>query len=291
VLSADYWATPLRWNREAEYAGVRRRVFCSSMCDVFDPHPTVAEQRERLWPLIRATPDLDWLILTKRPENAAGVPYSDYFPSMLPDNWGPQGYPNVWLGVSIENNDYVFRANLLREIPAVVRFVNYGPALGPLDQLDLTGIDWVIYEGESGPGFRDHDLAWPRDMRRRCAEAGKAFLALRGSREGVFLQAVAGVSLRAGHRAGRGDRAAVAERKLRITSYELRKKGGMDHPAENESDNEGCLSGGGVPGGDGVRRSLEHPEGRADGPRGVGPGGCMPLPAQEHRVLRWGSGR
>lgn len=67
------------------------------------------------------------------------------------------------------------RADHLRVIPAAVRFISYEPALGPLDDLDITGIDWIIYGGESGPGFRGHDLAWPRVMRDRCEEAGAAF--------------------------------------------------------------------------------------------------------------------
>jgi protein gp37 len=165
TLSAGYWAEPLQWDRRAAEAGKRRRVFCGSMCDVFEDHPNVNAQRERLWPLIRRTPHLDWLLLTKRPERIA---------LGLPDDWG-QGYANVWLGVSIENNDYVWRADVLRGIPAVVRFVSYEPALGPLDGLDLAGLHWVICGGESGPGWRPIDPAWARAMRDRCRAAGLAF--------------------------------------------------------------------------------------------------------------------
>ena len=131
----------MTWNREAEANGIRQRVFCSSMCDVFEDHPTIDAEREKLWPLIRATPSLDWQLLTKRADRMA---------DRLPADWGG-GYPNVWIGVSIENNDYVDRADRIRDIPAVVRFISYEPALGPLDQLNLSGIDWVIYGGESGP--------------------------------------------------------------------------------------------------------------------------------------------
>jgi protein gp37 len=109
-------------------------------------------------PAIRSTPWLDWQLLTKRHERIA---------QSLPDDWG-QGWHNVWLGVSIENNDYVERADYLNCIPAVVRFVSYEPALGPLDKLDLSGIDWVIYGGESGPNRRPEDKQWARDMRDRC---------------------------------------------------------------------------------------------------------------------------
>jgi protein gp37 len=139
------------------------RVFCASVCDVFEDHPVAEETRPRLWRLIRETPWLDWQVLTKRADRIAAD---------LPANWP---YQNVWLGVSIENADYVWRADELREIPAAVRFISYEPALGPLDDLDLSGIDWVIYGGESGPGYRQHDLAWPRAMLKKCAEAGAAF--------------------------------------------------------------------------------------------------------------------
>ena len=81
----------------------------------------------------------------------------------------------MWLGTSIESNDYIMRAWDLRRIPALVRFVSYEPALGPLDELDLDGLDWIIYGGESGSGYRPHDVQWARDMRRRCDEAGAAF--------------------------------------------------------------------------------------------------------------------
>jgi protein gp37 len=103
--------------------------------------------------------------LTKRAERIAVC---------LPDDW-QDGYPNVWLGVSIESNEYRWRADHLREVPAVVRFISYEPALGPLNQLDLRGIDWVIYGGESGPRFRKHHLDWPRQIRDICRAAGVAF--------------------------------------------------------------------------------------------------------------------
>jgi protein gp37 len=155
VTSAANWRKPLTWNAQAEREGRRLKTFCGSLCDVFEDHPTVAAVRPRLWDLIRRTPHLDWQLLTKRANNIA--------PSLPPD-WG-DGYPNVWLGVSIESNEYISRADALRAIPAVVRFVSYEPALGPLVNLNLTGIDWLIYGGESGPKFRAHDLTWPREMR------------------------------------------------------------------------------------------------------------------------------
>jgi protein gp37 len=135
------------------------------MCDLFEDHPTIESELQKLWPLIRKTPMLDWQLLTKRADRIA---------ALLPADWG-DGYPNVWLGVSIESNDYVWRADALKQIPAAVRFISYEPALGPLDQLDLTGLDWIIYGGESGPSFRPLDPKWPRDMHARCRSAGVPF--------------------------------------------------------------------------------------------------------------------
>jgi protein gp37 len=160
-----HWAEPLKWNATAQRTGQRHKVFCSSMCDVFEDHPVIDQQRQKLWSLIRVTPWLDWQILTKRSGRIA---------KNLPNDWG-SGYPNVWLGVSIENNDYAWRADHLRSVPAVVRFISYEPALGPIDHVDLTGISWIIFGGESGQNFRRFDPRWPRDVRDRCAEMGTAF--------------------------------------------------------------------------------------------------------------------
>ena len=94
VQSDSYWRKPLGWNKKAAKEGVRRRVFCASMADVFDNAAPLSE-RQRLWALIWATPNLDWQILTKRPENIA---------KMLPTDWG-DGWPNVWLGISAEDQE------------------------------------------------------------------------------------------------------------------------------------------------------------------------------------------
>jgi len=165
VTGKDIWNRPARWNREAKASGEETFVFCASLCDIFEDHPTANAARPKVFDIIRATPHLTWQILTKRPERIA---------SCLPEDWG-EGWPHVWLGTSIEDLRVAERADHLRKVPAVVRFISYEPALGPLDDLDLTGIDWVIYGGESGPGYRAHDLAWPRVMRDRCAEDGVAF--------------------------------------------------------------------------------------------------------------------
>lgn len=165
TFGEKHWAEPIAWNQLARSQRQIHRVFCSSMCDIGEDHPTIDREREKLWPLIRSTPWLHWQLLTKR---------ADRLQKILPKDWG-QGYPNVWLGVSIERDDYTWRAERLRRIPASIRFISYEPALGPLPSLDLEEIDWVIYGGESGPGFRAHDLAWPRTMRDRCRQEGVAF--------------------------------------------------------------------------------------------------------------------
>lgn len=167
VTSPANWRKPISWDREARESGKRLRVFCGSLMDLFEDHPTANATRLRLWNLIRSTPNLDWQILTKRADRIA---------DNLPNDWGTDGWPNVWLGVSIENVDYGWRAESLRRVPAVVRFVSYEPALGPLaDDLDLDGISWVIYGGESGPEYRSHDIQWARDIAKACVQKNIAF--------------------------------------------------------------------------------------------------------------------
>jgi protein gp37 len=167
-----HWNEPRRWNRAAQKAGTSARVFCSSMCDVFEDHPTVIQELQKLWPLIKATPHLEWQLLTKRPERIL---------ASLPSDYSLAAYPNIWLGTTIENNDYIGRADFLRAVPCRVRFISYEPALGSLDQLSLSGLHWLIFGGESGAGFRRHDPQWARDIRARCEAQGVAFFYKQGS--------------------------------------------------------------------------------------------------------------
>jgi protein gp37 len=102
-------------------------------------------------------------ILTKRHERLAEL--ADHF------EWPP----NVWIGVTIENRRFVHRADALRTVPAAVRFISAEPLLGPLEGLDLTGIDWLIAGGESGPGHRRVEADWVRELRDTCADEGVAF--------------------------------------------------------------------------------------------------------------------
>src|SRR3990167_9552636 len=118
-----HWNEPLKWNRKAEQKGVRYRVFCASMADVFD-NAVEDKWRVRLFELFKATPHLDWLLLTKRIGNV---------PKMLPADWG-DGYPNVWMGVSVVNQSEADRdIPKLLQIQASIRWVSYEPALGPVD--------------------------------------------------------------------------------------------------------------------------------------------------------------
>lgn len=156
------WRKPLAWQKQAKAAGVRRRAFCASLADVFDNRAPDGA-REDLWELIRRTPDIDWQLLTKRPQNV---------PNRLPADWG-DGYPNVWLGITAENQEeYDRRWPVLASIPAAVLFVSYEPAVGPLDLGDDPEAvpDWIIWGGESGPRARVMDPDWARQLTRQCQD-------------------------------------------------------------------------------------------------------------------------
>lgn len=176
--SATNWRGPVHWNRKAAGADARRKVFCASLADVFD-NQVPDEWRADLWNLIRYTPNLDWLLLTKRPQNIE---------KMLPPEWA-DGWPNVWLGTTVENQTEADRRiPHLLAVPARVRFLSCEPLLGPLrpkclypvddggDGIpDVPRIDWLICGGESGPGRRPMNLEWARSLRDQCAEAGVPF--------------------------------------------------------------------------------------------------------------------
>lgn len=162
TFGEKHWREPLKWNAAAIAAGERHRVFSSSMTDNFLNDRMIDAERDKLWPLIAETPALDWLLLTKHPER---------FPATLP----PLLRYNVWLGVSVEDNSAAWRVDMLRATHARVKFLSVEPMLGPIDKVDLTGIDWVIVGGESGPKARALDPGWARDVRDRCIAAGIAY--------------------------------------------------------------------------------------------------------------------
>jgi protein gp37 len=174
------WHEPIRWNRKADGDGVRKRVFCSSLADVFEDRAELEPWRRDLFMLIQLTPYLDWLLLTKRPENAM---------RMLPDRWlyacssveqRVNRIPsNVWIGTSVENQEQAEkRIPHLLQIPATVRFLSMEPLLGPVNlRFDDVSVmpDWVIVGGESGSKARPMATEWARDICFQCKMTGTPF--------------------------------------------------------------------------------------------------------------------
>lgn len=155
TLHEDLVDLPLRWKRP-------RTVFVNSMSDLL--HPDVPDDFiRRVFATIAATPQHTYQILTKRSKRLLALDQSLDWPA------------NAWIGVSIESDRYAFRADHLRSCGAAVRFVSAEPLLGPLASLDVSGLDWLIAGGESGPQARRVDPRWVRDLRDRCADANVPF--------------------------------------------------------------------------------------------------------------------
>ncbi|MEU1133545.1 phage Gp37/Gp68 family protein [Streptomyces sp. NPDC005900] len=195
TVHPDVLTEPLRWKKP-------RKVFVNSMSDLF--HARVPRDfLARVFAVMAATPQHTYQILTKRPERAAriltdlcrcgaGHPPGEHFRSSM--EWASTSHsetyvpglehgiyhrsswplPNVWIGTSIESADYVRRADALREIPAAVRFISAEPLLGPVPNLDLSDIDWLIIGGESGPGARPLQIDWVEDLLVNAAETATA---------------------------------------------------------------------------------------------------------------------
>lgn len=152
---SDALGEPLRWKRP-------RMVFVNSMSDLF--HDRVpAEFVKRVFATMHAAHWHTFQVLTKRPERCLELARQLAWPS------------NVWMGTSIEHNEYVRRADLLRRVPAAVRFLSLEPLLSSLPDLDLGGIHWVIVGGESGPGARPMKLEWVQEIHRACRDAQVPF--------------------------------------------------------------------------------------------------------------------
>lgn len=204
-FGAKHWQEPLRWNRAAEKEGVRRRVFCASMADVFEDRPDLLQPRARLFKLVHETQWLDWLFLTKRPHLVR---------HMVPSDWMANGFPrNIWMGTTVEDQGCAEkRVEHALDWPCSVRFLSCEPLVGPIDltsiepyylkpehtrqprsdfdpvvRLDgLRGhmmgpddmldhhIDWVIVGGESGPKARPFDLDAARRIVSDCRAANVA---------------------------------------------------------------------------------------------------------------------
>lgn len=155
TLHWDKIGEPLRWTRP-------RIVFVNSMSDLF--HPEVPDDFiDGVFDTMARASQHTFQVLTKRPQRAV----KHLNGSQLP--------PHIWMGTSIENDQYTFRANYLRMINAYVRFLSCEPLLGPLPSLDLNNIQWVIAGGESGPGHRPIEIDWVRNLRDLSQEADIPF--------------------------------------------------------------------------------------------------------------------
>lgn len=165
----SYWKQPVKWNAAAQASGIRKRVFCGSLCDVMEDRRDLDPIRDRLYELIVATPHIDWLLLTKRPQN---------YIRLLPGTWTSYEMPsNVWCGTTVENAYYLWRIKALKAIPAIILWLSIEPLLGPIPTLreHLDSINWVIVGGESGPAARPMHPDWVRDIRNQCIAAGVPF--------------------------------------------------------------------------------------------------------------------
>ena len=171
------WNKPIQWNKNAEYDYInwqdetnlgkdlgqfnRQSVFCASLSDVFDDEVD-NKWRDDLFTLINNCPHLDWLLLTKRPQNIA---------KMIPKDWFVKTRHNVWLGTSVENQSYAEdRIPELLKVPAAVHFISCEPLLHEIDITKLCkgyeyNLDWIIAGGESGPKARSMNPKWVRSLR------------------------------------------------------------------------------------------------------------------------------
>jgi len=179
--SQSYRNQPFKWNRKARADGVRRGVFCLSLGDFAD-NQVPEEWRDELWETIAQCPDLDWRILTKRPQN---------YVKMLPKSCAVQlagmdwPWPWVWLGTTVENQEEIDRRyRHLAETPAVSRWFSIEPLLGPMDigvaiaaapgRFDPP-VDWVVVGGETGVNARPMHPEWVRSLRDQCSDVGVPF--------------------------------------------------------------------------------------------------------------------
>jgi len=141
------------------------RVFVCSWSDFF--HPAATTWQGEAFRIMETNPQCTFLLLTKRP----------HMLTILPDYWQERPLPNVWLGVTVENEEYYPRIAVLKSVPAAKRFISLEPLLGPMSGLKsrLRDIDWVIVGGESGPKARPMNLDWARGVRDACREMGVPF--------------------------------------------------------------------------------------------------------------------
>lgn len=201
--SVSNWRLPLKWNEQAQVAGIRSRVFCASLADVFD-NEVDPQWRADLFYLISETPNLDWLLLTKRIGNVATMlnetmaTLAEQYPEQLFEPWLQRAWSNVWIGATIVNQAEADRdIPKLLAVPARVRFLSMEPLLGPVDLARVRSrisasrsgitkavcypggepwVDWIIVGGESGRGARPMHPDWARSLRDQCQAAGVPLL-------------------------------------------------------------------------------------------------------------------
>ena len=232
VAAESYWKQPIKWNHQSASATIRPRVFCASLSDVFEEWKgsmrdanaqdicachecgkwmnyisrecdcrneraprriTMDHVRVRLMKLIAATPNLDWLLLTKRPENVVRILgviglMVDHHDAL---DLSISLQENVWLGTSVENRSVLHRIDTLRKISAAVRFLSIEPLLEDLGEINLTGIDWLIVGCESGSKRRPMRDAWAASLSNQCAAQGVKFF-MKQMDMGVDMGAVTG---------------------------------------------------------------------------------------------------
>lgn len=183
MSSQKVWDQPLQWNRLALKRKRRYRVFCGSMCDVFEQRSELDRCRSLLFEMIDLTSRLDWLLLTKRPQHIM---------DMIPDRWRDELPRNVGVGATVECSGQHERIVSLCRVPAHLRFLSCEPLLGPLnlglrkpvpktarsgfvEPLLADSIHWVIVGGESGPHARPMHPGWVRSLQSECAEMAVPF--------------------------------------------------------------------------------------------------------------------
>ena len=148
-------ALPLQWKKS-------RRIFVNSMSDLFHEDAPVAFIQD-VFQIMKLAPHHIFQVLTKRSERLNKICH------LL------QWSDNVWMGVTVENSDYLFRIDGLRETPSKVKFISFEPLLGPISNINLKGIDWVIVGGESGPKARPMLPSWVEEIRDQCVDASVPF--------------------------------------------------------------------------------------------------------------------
>lgn len=160
------WTGKIRLDREALLAPTKwrrsRRIFVNSMSDMFHDDVPAAFVAE-VWKVMETTPQHTYQILTKRPERMAELSAT------------LKKLPNVWLGTSVESGEYLNRIDTLRRVDAAIRFISFEPLLGSVARVDLTGIQWAIVGGESGPGSRPMLEEWVYEIEAACRDSGTAF--------------------------------------------------------------------------------------------------------------------